>query len=64
MRNGADRKRLPSRGHKPTEQEPCQKKDVAPIERFKQAQREFIKVAGKFDLDRDARLVGRSCDTR
>jgi hypothetical protein len=44
-------------GHKPTEQESCQKRelDIAPIERFKQAQREFIKVAGKFDLDPDAK---------
>jgi Ti-type conjugative transfer relaxase TraA len=47
-------------GHKPTEQEPSPKKepDVAPIEHFKQAQREFIKVAGKFDLDRDAKVRG------
>jgi hypothetical protein len=27
-------------------------RDIAPIERFKKAQREFVKVAGKFDLDR------------
>ena len=30
--------------------------DRDPIERFKEAQREFIKVAGRFDLDSDAKL--------
>ncbi|HEY2483653.1 MAG TPA: Ti-type conjugative transfer relaxase TraA, partial [Candidatus Binataceae bacterium] len=29
--------------------------EVDPIERFKRAQREFIKVAGRFDLDREAK---------
>jgi hypothetical protein len=42
-------------GYKPTEPEPRQEKerDIAPIERLKKAQREFVKVAGKFDLDRN-----------
>jgi Ti-type conjugative transfer relaxase TraA len=46
--------------HKPTEREPRQEKepDLAPIERFKQTQREFIKVAGRFDLDPDAKARG------
>jgi Ti-type conjugative transfer relaxase TraA len=32
--------------------------DHAPVARFKQAQREFVKVAGRFDLDPDAKARG------
>lgn len=36
----------------PREREP----DQLPIERFKQAQREFTRVAGRFDLDPEAKV--------
>jgi len=41
---------------KPKKREATEKKrtDLEPIERFKEAQREFISVAGRFDLDPDA----------
>jgi len=32
--------------------------DHAPVVRCKQAQREFVKVAGRFDLDPDAKARG------
>jgi hypothetical protein len=43
---------------KTTEREPSQGKEQAldPIQRFKAAQCEFIKVAGRFDLDPEAKL--------
>jgi Ti-type conjugative transfer relaxase TraA len=42
----------------PTERQPrrAREVDLSPIERFTRAQREFIKVAGKFDLDSVAKV--------
>jgi Ti-type conjugative transfer relaxase TraA len=55
-RRGLDPVAEPTR--KPSEREPGQEKepDVPPVERFTQALREFIKVAGRFDLDPDAKI--------
>jgi hypothetical protein len=47
-----------AQGHKPTEEEPEKERDVAPIERFKKAQREFVTVAGKFDHDPEVKARG------
>ncbi len=43
-------------GRAPEAQTPATKQDRDPIERFKEAQREFIGVAGRFDLDPAAKV--------
>jgi hypothetical protein len=55
QRRGLD---VGKRGRRPTEQELRQgnERDIAPIERFKRAQRDFIKVSGRFDLDRNEKM--------